>query len=72
MEITLPTDLNRQLQLEVANGHFADADQLIAEAVRFFLADRQRRDQQLACLRRVGDAVDGLGLYDRVLLPGAN
>jgi hypothetical protein len=38
-------------------------------AVRQFFDERQRGQQRLDALRRIGQAVDQAGLYERVLLP---
>ena len=69
MEITLPADLRTQLERELARGCYLDVDQLIAEAVRHFFDDRQRGEERLRALQRVGQAVDQAGLYEKVLVP---
>ncbi len=68
MDVTLSTDLTEQLEQELAAGHFQSRDELIEQAVRSFLDDRHRAHRRLAALRRIGDAVDQAGLYDRILL----
>jgi len=40
------------------------------QAIRHFLDDRQRAQRRLDALRRIGEAVDRAGLYERVLVPG--
>jgi hypothetical protein len=37
--------------------------------VRHLFAERQRGQQRLDALRRIGQAVDQAGLYERVLIP---
>ena len=69
MEVTLPADLKRQVQQELASGLYGSADELIQQAVRHFLDERQRGQRRLDALRRIGQAVDEAGLYERVLLP---
>lgn len=69
MEITLPAELRTQLEREMARGSYLDVDQLIAEAVRQFFDDRQRGEERLRALQRVGLAVDQAGLYEKVLVP---
>jgi len=42
---------------------------LIEQAVRHFFDARQRGQQRLDALRRIGQAVGEAGLYERVLIP---
>lgn len=67
MEITLPTELSEQVQQELAKGSYPSADALITQAVRRLLEESHRGEERLAALRRIGQAVDHAGLYDRVL-----
>jgi Arc/MetJ-type ribon-helix-helix transcriptional regulator len=69
MEITLPADLRTQVEKELASGRYQSPDELIEQAVRHFLDERQRGRRRLEALRRIGQAVDEAGLYDRVLIP---
>lgn len=69
MEVTLPADLRRQVQQELASGRYRNADELIEQAVRSFLDEAQRGRERLDALRRIGQAVDQAGLYERVLIP---
>ena len=41
MVIHLPHDLENSVRAEVLNGHFASADDVVAEAVRAFLQQRK-------------------------------
>ncbi len=70
MEVTLPADLRKQVELELASGRYQSRDELIEQAVRHFLDERQRGQRRLDALRRIGQAVDEAGLYERVLIPG--
>jgi Arc/MetJ-type ribon-helix-helix transcriptional regulator len=70
MNISLPPDLTRQVENELASGHYRNTNQLIEEAVRFFLTERERGQRRLDSLRRIGQAVDEAGLYEKVLVPG--
>jgi len=70
MDVTLPVDLRKQVEQEIACGRYNSSDELIAEAVRYFLDDRLRGQRRLDALRRIGQAVDQAGLYERVLVPG--
>ena len=69
MEVTLPGDLRKQVGQELASGRYQSRHELIEQAVRHFLDERQRGQQRLDALRRIGQAVDEAGLYERVLLP---
>jgi Arc/MetJ-type ribon-helix-helix transcriptional regulator len=61
--------LKEQVEQELASGRYQTPDELIEQAVRQFLNDRQRSQRRLDALRRIGDAVDQAGLYERVLPP---
>ena len=65
----MPADLTRQVEQELANGNYRSRDELIEQAVRHFFDERQRGQQRLDALRRIGQAVDQAGLYERVLIP---
>lgn len=69
MEVTLPADLRNQVEQELVSGRYRSRDELIEQAVRQFFDERQRGQQRLDALRRIGQAVDYAGLYERVLLP---
>jgi len=69
MEVTLPADLTKQVEQELASGRFQSSDELIQQAVRQFLEERQHGQRRLNALRRIGQAVDRAGLYERVLIP---
>jgi Arc/MetJ-type ribon-helix-helix transcriptional regulator len=68
MDVTLPADLTKQVEQELASGNYRSRDELIEQAVRHFFDERQR-GHQLDALRRIGQAVDQAGLYERVLIP---
>lgn len=70
MNVSLSADLEKRVQEELASGRYQDPDQLIEDAVRHFLEQRQRGQRRLDALRRVGQAVDQAGLYEQVLVPG--
>ena len=70
MEVTLPADLSQQLEQELASGRYQSRDELIEQAFRNFLDERQRGQRRLDALRRIGSAVDRAGLYERVPIPG--
>ena len=70
MEVTLPADLRKQVEEELASGRFHSPGDLIQQAVRHFLDERQRGQRRLDALRRIGQAIDEAGLYERVLIPG--
>ena len=68
MDVTLPADLTKQVEQELAGGHYRSRDELIEQAVRHFFDERQR-GQRLDALRRIGQAVEQASLYERVLIP---
>jgi Arc/MetJ-type ribon-helix-helix transcriptional regulator len=70
MDVTLPANLRKQVEQELAMGHYQSPDELIEQAVRHFLDERQRGQRRLDALRRIGQAVDQAGLYERVMVPG--
>ena len=70
MNVTLPADLRKQVEQELASGRYQGPDDLFEQAVRRFLDERQRAQRRLDALRRIGQAVDRAGLYERVLAPG--
>jgi Arc/MetJ-type ribon-helix-helix transcriptional regulator len=70
MDVTLPADLRRQVEQELASGRYQSPDDLIEQAVRHFLDEGQGAQRRLDALRRIGRAVDEAGLYERVLIPG--
>ncbi len=70
MDVTLPADLREQVEQELASGRYRSPDELIEQAVRQFLDERQRAQRRLDALRRIGHAVDQAGVYERVLAPG--
>jgi len=70
MDVTLPADLRAQVEQELASGRYRSPDELIEQAIRHFLDERQRGQRRLDALRRIGRAVDQAGLYERVLTPG--
>lgn len=69
MEVTLPADLRKQVEQELASGRYKSPDELIGQAVRHFLDERKRGQRRLEALRRIGQAVGEAGLYERVLIP---
>lgn len=69
MEVALSANLRKQLEHELVGGGYHSPDELIEQAVRHFLDMRRRAQQRLDALRRIGQAVDQTGLYERVLIP---
>jgi len=51
MDVTLPTDLTKQVEQELACGRFRSSSELIEQAVRQFFDERQRGQQRLDALR---------------------
>jgi Arc/MetJ-type ribon-helix-helix transcriptional regulator len=69
MDVPLPADLSRQIEQELASGRYQSRDELIEKAARHFFDERQRGQRRLDALRRLGEAVEQAGLYERVLIP---
>jgi len=69
IDVTLPADLRRQIEQELASGRYQGPDELLEQAVRHFLDERQRAQRRLDALRRIGQAVDQAGLYERASIP---
>lgn len=69
MEVMLPADLRKQVEQELASGRYQSRNELIEQAVRHFLDERQPGQRRLDALRRIGQTVDQTGLYERVLIP---
>jgi Arc/MetJ-type ribon-helix-helix transcriptional regulator len=69
MNVTLSAELSEQVEQELASGRYQRPDELVEDALRQFLAERQRGQRRLDALRRMGQAVDQAGLYERVLIP---
>ena len=69
MNVTLSPDLSEQVEQELASGRYQRPDELIEQALRQFLGERQRGQRRLDALRRIGQAIDQAGLYERVLIP---
>jgi Arc/MetJ-type ribon-helix-helix transcriptional regulator len=69
MDVTLPADLTKQVERELANGNYRSRDELVEQAIRHLFDERQRGQQRLDALRRIGQAVDQADLYERVSIP---
>ncbi|MGB7762063.1 MAG: hypothetical protein WBL61_19685 [Bryobacteraceae bacterium] len=70
MDVTLPADLRMQVEQELASGRYRGPDELFEQAVRQFFDERKRGQRRLDALRRIGQAVDQEGLYERAWIPG--
>src|ERR1039458_9880521 len=57
MNVTLPADLTKQVEQELDSGCYQSSGELIEQAVRHFLDERQRGQRRLHALRRIGQAV---------------
>jgi Arc/MetJ-type ribon-helix-helix transcriptional regulator len=69
MNVTLSPAIEERIDKEVSAGRYRDRNQLIEDALQHFLDRRQRDESRAQALRRVAQAVDDAGLYERVLLP---
>jgi Arc/MetJ-type ribon-helix-helix transcriptional regulator len=68
MDVNLSPEIENRVKDELAAGQYRDLNQLVETAVQYFLDQRQRGEQRLQALRRIGQAVDAAGLYERVLV----
>lgn len=70
MTITLSAELSQQVERELVSGRFPSSGALVERAVQQFLDDGLRSQRRLESLRRIGDAVDRAGCYERAFVPG--
>ena len=68
MTLSLSPELEERVESEIAMGDFQTSDQLIEEAVQFFL-EKRRSMRRRQAQRELGDAVEAAGLYDQVYIP---
>jgi len=69
MNVILSPAIEARIESEVSAGRYRDRNQLIEDALRDFLDRLQRGESRAQALRRVAQAVDDAGLYERILLP---
>ncbi|MGC9947671.1 MAG: hypothetical protein ABSF64_15005 [Bryobacteraceae bacterium] len=69
MNVNLSPEIEKRVKDELAAGQYRDANQFVETAVQYFLDQCQSRQHRIDALRRIGQAVDDAGLYDRVLAP---
>jgi Arc/MetJ-type ribon-helix-helix transcriptional regulator len=67
MNLNLPPEIEKRVQGELDAGQYRDMEQFLQTAVLYFLDQRQHSQERLEALRRLGQAVDDAGLYERVL-----
>jgi Arc/MetJ-type ribon-helix-helix transcriptional regulator len=69
MDVNLSPEVENRVKDELAAGQYRDLNQFVETAVQHFLDQRQRSQQRLQALRRIGQAVDADGFYERALVP---
>jgi Arc/MetJ-type ribon-helix-helix transcriptional regulator len=69
MDVSLSPEIENRVKDELAGGQYRDVNQFVETAVQCFLDQRQCSQRRLQALRRIGQAVDAAGLYERVLVP---
>jgi Arc/MetJ-type ribon-helix-helix transcriptional regulator len=69
MNINLSPEIEGRVKDELAAGQYQDMDQFVETAIEYFLDRAHRGQQRLQALRRIGQAVDDAGLYERVVVP---
>jgi Arc/MetJ-type ribon-helix-helix transcriptional regulator len=72
MDVTLPADLTKQVEQELASGRYQSPDELIEQAVRQFLDERQRGQRRLDAIRRIGQSVDRAARMSTRSFPARN
>ena len=72
MNVTLSTDLQKQLAQELASGGYKRVNDLVEQAIRRFLDERQNAQRRLKALRKGAAAVDQLDLIEQVLSPDSD
>jgi Arc/MetJ-type ribon-helix-helix transcriptional regulator len=68
MTLSLPPELERSVETEIATGDFHDSNEFVEEAVRSFLSKRRYARLRKA-LGEIGDAIDAAGLRDQGPIP---
>lgn len=71
MEVTLPADLDKQVQHAIRSGKYDSSHQLIEAAVRFLLEESERTERISSAMKSLADSVDAAGLYDQTYIPSA-
>jgi len=69
MNVILSAGIEERINRELAGGRYRDRNQLIEDALQDFFDRRQRDESRVQALRRIAQAVDDAGLYERALLP---
>jgi Arc/MetJ-type ribon-helix-helix transcriptional regulator len=69
MNVSLAPEIEKRVNDELVAGQYRDVNQFVEAAVQYFLDQRHRSQQRLQALRRIGQAVDDAGLYERTLVP---
>ena len=69
MDVVLTSDLNKQVEEELASGRYQSRDELFERALRYFFEEHERGQRRHDALRRIGHAVDQAGLYEHALVP---
>jgi len=69
MNLDLSPEIEKRVEDELAAGQYRDMSQLVETAVQYFLDQRLHGQRRLRALRRIGQAVDDAGLYERTFVP---
>ena len=70
MDVNMSPEIETRVKDELAAGRYRDVNQFVETAVQYFLDQRERSQRRIQALRRIGQAVDAAGLYERVFVPG--
>ena len=69
MNVTLSTEIRKQVERELATGRYQRVNDLIEQAVLHFLDHRRRAQRRINALRKGAAAFDPADLYEQVLNP---
>lgn len=69
MDVTLSVDVTKDIEQVLAKGRHKSPDEVVANAVRYYLDELRRSEEHVEALGRIGDLLDREGLYDRTHRP---
>ena len=69
MNLILSPAIEKRVEKELSAGRYRDRNQLIEDALQHFLDQLERGESRSQALRRIAQAVDDAGLYERIYVP---
>jgi putative addiction module CopG family antidote len=64
LNVTLPDELDSFVTAQVEQGHFADAGEVVLEALRTLERERREDEMKMKALREAIDEGDASGVYE--------